>query len=99
MQRFTDVAIFNHQRGGAPVGDDAMVDVLSERPRRNGGSPGVKEEAQAEREVRSRIPFAGIQFSKSTKRAHPLSGRRMKHACSPSADTNANQRADDERFY
>ena len=46
-----------------------------------------------------RIPFTGVQFPQRTKRAHTLSGRRMKHACSPGANTDANQAANDERFY
>ena len=45
MQRFTDVTVFDHQRGSTPVRDDAVVNVLCESPCGHGRGPGVKEEA------------------------------------------------------
>ena len=45
VQRLADVAVFDHQRRGTPVRDDAVVNVLGEGTRRNRRGPGVEEEA------------------------------------------------------
>lgn len=99
VQRFADVTIFQHQRRRAPVGYNAVVNIPGEGACCNGRGPGVKEEAKAKGEVGGRIALTGIQLARGSKRPHPLRGGGMKHACRSGAHADADQAADDKRFY
>ena len=73
-----------------------MIHILGEGGGRHGRGPGVEEEAQTKREVRSGIPLAGVKFAQGAEGTHALYGRGVEHPRRAGPHPDANQAANDE---